>query len=145
MTRHSLRTAGFTLLEVLVALVVLSIGLLGIAAMVLDSLRASRAALRRTQAVALAADMADRIRANRIPANAYDCGGPCQPDAGGNAVAAADLGWWCHAVGSGLPEGIGAIHYEAGGAGVPAAYTVRVNWTDGGDAVESTYRLRVEL
>jgi len=51
--------------EVLVALIVLSIGMLGIAALYLEGLRATRDALVRTQAVALTADMADRIRANR--------------------------------------------------------------------------------
>ncbi len=57
--RHS---RGFTLIEALVALVVLSIGLLGIAALYLDSLRAGRTAIYRTQAVNLAADLADRLR-----------------------------------------------------------------------------------
>src|SRR5512138_827355 len=57
--------AGFTLIEVLIALVVLAIGMLGIAAVYLEGLRASRDALLRTQAVILAADMGDRIRANR--------------------------------------------------------------------------------
>lgn len=145
MPRHTLHAAGFTLLEVLVALVVLSIGLLGVAAMILDSLRASRAALLRTQAVTLAADMADRIRANRLPANAYDCAGPCQPAAGGNVVAVADLDSWCRAVDAGLPDGIGAIYYEAGQIGMPAAYTVRVSWSEGSVAVKSAYQLRVEL
>lgn len=145
MPRRTLHAAGFTLIEVLVALVVLSIGLLGVAAMSLDSLRASRAALWRSQAATLAADMADRIRANRFPADAYDCGGPCQPAAGGDAVAMADLDWWRRAVNAGLPDGVGAIHYEAGRIGVPAAYTVQVSWTEGGAAIKSAHRLRVEL
>lgn len=56
--------AGFTLVEVLVALVVLSIGLLGLAGMQLGGLRASTDAYHRTQATLLASDMADRMRAN---------------------------------------------------------------------------------
>ena len=56
---------GFTLVEVLVALVVMSVGMLGIAALYLEGLRAGRTALYRTTAVNLAADMADRIRANQ--------------------------------------------------------------------------------
>lgn len=68
-----LRAGGFTLIEVLVALVVLAIGLLGIAALYIDSLRASRTALLRTQAIAVASDLADRIRVNRAACDATAC------------------------------------------------------------------------
>ena len=57
---------GFSLIEVLVALVVLSIGMLGIAALYVDSLRSGRTAIHRTQAVILVSDMAERIRANPL-------------------------------------------------------------------------------
>ena len=57
--------AGFTLIESLVALLVLSIGLLGVAAMQLASLQANNGAFQRTQATFLAQDIADRMRANR--------------------------------------------------------------------------------
>ena len=50
---------GFTLIEPLVAATVLAIGMLGHAAMLVHSLQASRLALHRTQAVALAADIAE--------------------------------------------------------------------------------------
>jgi type IV pilus modification protein PilV len=59
------RSGGFSIVEALVALVVLSVGMLGIAALYVESLRAGRSAVYHTQAVNLAADMADRIRANR--------------------------------------------------------------------------------
>ena len=66
--RHSRGKApqrGFTLVEAMVALIVLSVGLLGIAALYVETLRASRTSLHRTQAVNLATDLADRMRANR--------------------------------------------------------------------------------
>ena len=63
MSRH--HNSGFSIVEALAALVVLSVGMLGIAALYVESLRAGRTAVCRTQAVNLAADMADRIRANR--------------------------------------------------------------------------------
>ncbi len=63
--------SGFTMVEVLVALVVLAIGLLGIAALYLNSLQSGRTAIYRTQAVNLAADLADRIRMNRTAQAAY--------------------------------------------------------------------------
>ena len=62
---------GVSLVEALVALIVMSIGMLGIAGLYIESVKANRSALLRTQAVALAYDMADRIRANRLAGNTY--------------------------------------------------------------------------
>jgi type IV pilus assembly protein PilV len=56
---------GFTLIEVLVALVVLGIGMLGLGRLFLYTLQGNSSATSRTVAVNLAADLADRIRANR--------------------------------------------------------------------------------
>jgi len=58
------RQAGFSLIEVLVTVVVLSIGLLGVAGMQASGLRNNHAAYTKTQATNLAMDMAERIRAN---------------------------------------------------------------------------------
>ena len=66
------RASGVTLIEVLVALVVISVGLLGIAALQMVSLRNSQASYLRTQATALAQDIIDRMRANRTAALASD-------------------------------------------------------------------------
>ena len=63
--RIASRQRGFTLLESLVATVVLSVGMLGIAALYVEGLKAGRTAVFRTTAVSLASDMMDRIRANR--------------------------------------------------------------------------------
>jgi type IV pilus assembly protein PilV len=140
-----LANRGFTLVEVLVALLVLSTGLLSIAALNIAGLRASRAALMRTQAVALAADIADRLRANAQTPDGYNCAGRCEPGAGGDAIAVADLDAWRNAVAATLPEGVGAITYEAATAGMTRAYTVRVSWTTSGAMAASSYQLRVEL
>jgi type IV pilus assembly protein PilV len=78
---------GFTLIESLVALVVLSVGLLGAAATLLRSLGAHDEALRRATALALARDAADRIRANGLGRAAYDTRGSSIP--GGDCAAAA--------------------------------------------------------
>lgn len=58
------KNRGFSLIEVMIALLVLSIGLLGIAGMQLTGLRENQNAQYRTQAIYLANDMADRMRAN---------------------------------------------------------------------------------
>jgi type IV pilus assembly protein PilV len=54
---------GFSLVEVMVALVVLAVGLLGIAGLYVTTLKSGGGAIFRMQAVNLAADLADRIRA----------------------------------------------------------------------------------
>ncbi|HET7201963.1 MAG TPA: type IV pilus modification protein PilV [Steroidobacteraceae bacterium] len=140
--RPSIR--GFTLVEVLVALVVLTIGMLGIAALYLESVRANRTALYRTDAVNLAADMADRMRANRDPADAYDCGEPCLAANGGNGQAVTDLTAWLAAV-TQLPGGTGAIAYTAATPTTPDVYTIQVSWTEVGQDQAVTYELRAEL
>jgi len=58
------RQDGLTLIEVLVALVVLAFGLIGIAGMQASSLRSGQDAYLRTQAMAIAQDMADRMKMN---------------------------------------------------------------------------------
>ncbi len=68
------RQRGFSLLEVLVALLVLSIGLLGLAALQTMGLKFNTQSYQRTQAVLNAYDIIDRIRANpgAMGAGAYD-------------------------------------------------------------------------
>lgn len=137
---------GFTLVEVLIALIVLSIGLLGIAALYLETLRANRTALFRTQAVTLAADLADRIRANRNPPGAYACGAPCNPGGGGNAIAITDLTQWLALVQTQLPGGAGLVTYfDDGVATTPAVYTIVVRWSEVGQAAPVSFQLRMEI
>lgn len=62
--------AGISLLEVLIAVLVLSVGLLGIGAMQTTNVKNSQSALLRSAAVVLAAGMAERIRAHPASASA---------------------------------------------------------------------------
>jgi type IV pilus assembly protein PilV len=66
MHRRAFKNRGFTLLEVMVALLILSIGLLGLAAMQLTGMRYNTDAYARTQATIFAYDIIDRIRANPV-------------------------------------------------------------------------------
>lgn len=59
------RQSGMTLVEVLVTLVVISVGLLGVAALQLTSLKGNQESYVRSQAAMLAADLLDRMRANQ--------------------------------------------------------------------------------
>lgn len=68
---------GFTLIEVLVTLVILTFGLLGIAGLMAKGQRIAFEAYQRQQAVALASDMAERIRGNRLFAHVCPPGPAC--------------------------------------------------------------------
>jgi type IV pilus assembly protein PilV len=144
--------SGMSLVEVLVALVVLSVGMLGIAVMFVQSVRSSRTAILRTQAVNLVSDMADRVRANANAQNAYDTdeygGKPalqsCAPDpdvrTGINCtveqLAQDDLARWQRAVRIVLPDlrdgpAEAVVHYFApAAADQPERYQIRVSWRE---------------
>jgi type IV pilus assembly protein PilV len=74
MLKMERQTRGFTLIEVLVTLVILVFGLLGIAGLMVKGQRASFEAYQRQQALALANDMAERIKINRTQAALYQAG-----------------------------------------------------------------------
>lgn len=60
------RQRGFSLIEVLVAVLIFSIGLLGLASLMIMSTRSDQAAYMRTQVAFLAQSMADRMSANPV-------------------------------------------------------------------------------
>lgn len=62
---------GFTLIETLVAIIVISIGILGFALMQIESLKAAKSATEQSKAIHLATDMMDRIRTNKRFATSY--------------------------------------------------------------------------
>ncbi|CAI8877083.1 type IV pilus modification protein PilV [Methylocaldum szegediense] len=119
------RCSGFTLLEVLVAILVLAIGLLGLAGLQVAGLRADHSAFHRSQATMLAYDILDVLRANRQDARngAYNLnledGAPI-----GNSRAAQDLNRWLAELANRLPEGDGGVTV------VNNLVTVIVQWDD---------------
>jgi type IV pilus assembly protein PilV len=72
--RTHIRPRGFTILEVLIALLVFSLGLLGMAGLLVISVRTNHSAYLRTQAAFMAQSMGDRMRANvpQVWAGSYD-------------------------------------------------------------------------
>jgi type IV pilus assembly protein PilV len=141
------RNRGFTLVEAMVALIVLSVGLLGIAALYVETLRANRTSLHRTEAVNMATDIADRMRSNRDPADAYVCPtSPCElPFLGPDTIANADLTDWVTQVQTQLPGGTADVTFTAGTATTPAAYVVQIGWDEIGQANQATFQLRIEI
>lgn len=78
------RQKGFTLLEALVAFLILSIGMLGVASLQLLSVKAGHSAAFRTVAVTKVEDMFERIRNNPVQIASYDDGGPAASNNGCN-------------------------------------------------------------
>lgn len=147
-----LHARGFSLVEVLVALVILSVGMLGIAALYVESLRSGRSALSRTQAVTLASDIADRIRANPAAKSAYaetitssDTVAACAPGGAGctaEELAQHDTATWLKSLEATLPGGTGEIEFDE--TTVPATYTITITWTEAGQDDASSYQIRFQ-
>jgi type IV pilus assembly protein PilV len=147
------KQAGFTLIEVLVSSLILSIGLVGVAGLQALSLKNNQSAYMRSQATALAYDLADRMRSNvaganagfYVPANAATRA-TCTTTAGCSSqqMAQNDLSEWLGALATNLPMGSGFVCIDStpnDGAGVanPACdgagtqFSVKVWWDDDRD------------
>jgi len=98
-------TRGFSLIEALVSLVVLSIGLLGVAGLQLTSLRSNQGAALRSQATFLAYDIIDRMRANSGAALAGAYNIPFGATGAGGTPAGNDLIAWKQNLTRTLPVG----------------------------------------
>lgn len=137
---------GFTLLEALISLVVLSIGMLGIAALYVEGLRAGRTAVYRTTAVTLAADLMDRIRANRGAQAAYAGGAALNQcvnqdtDCTPIQMAQHDLQIWQDEIGNRMPPGTQA-NVQFGGGPVVDTYTIQIQWPEPGYDAPLAYTL----
>lgn len=143
---------GFTLVEVLVALVVLAIGLLGLASLQIMSIKFNTDSYLRSQATTLAYDISDRLRTNTAAARAgnyttatkadadakkaaYDgcSAAACNCYSGGNCTAANlatfDLGTWYQRVETALPgatENRPTIIFDA----ATNTATITINWRE---------------
>lgn len=142
-----MKQSGFTLLEVLVAMVVLSIGLLGLAGLMAASMRNNESAYHSTQATWLAYDMLDRIRANRAGARSGDYNGvtlgapaTCATAVATGSVSAQDIGNWKNALACALPAGDGAIEVITAPGASQDRIRVTVQWNDSRATSGSTSR-----
>lgn len=132
---------GVSLIEVLVALMVLAVGLLGMAALLGNAMQFNQGAQARTQAVLLANDMAERVRANRpnradynmLPADAdvvlaledtnVVCDITWQPDPD-LTVAQNDINEWTSGIGCNVPGGVGVIQV------IGNVLNIAIGWID---------------
>lgn len=110
---------GFSLLEVLITVLVLSLGLLGLAALQIAGLRDMQSAYLKSQAVNRGHQIVESMRANRRAARrgayqdsfAQDADGYC---GGVSDDAESDLCAWERALSETLPEGAGSVDVESG-------------------------------
>lgn len=127
------RLAGLTLIEILITLLVISIGLLGVAGLHAMSLRNNYDALMRSHASALAADIADRMRANRGAANDYEIDlETTEVDVGEDPpISATDLFEWRETLAAQLPQGTGAVDVELVDERI--VVTITIQWGERGE------------
>lgn len=122
------RQRGFSLLEVLIAIVVMSFGLLGLVGLQMTAMKNNTSAHYRAQATLLAYDIVDRMRANREVALAegYDLALSDAAPGTTTTVVNADKAAWLTALAARLPAGDGAIDMTA----ATNTVVVTVRWDD---------------
>lgn len=144
----SKRMQGFNLVEVLIALIIMSVGMLGIAGLYVHSMQAGRTSLFRHHAVTLAGDVADRIRANPRALAAYAAGGADNNcvDGGINCtpaqMAGNDIFLWQQQAVDTLPSGQVAVIFTDN-TPAPHTYAITVSWTEPGQAM--TYSITIPV
>ena len=146
LVRHATRVDGFTIVEVLISLLILSVGLMGLAALQVVGLQNTQGGAQRAQAAFLAYDITDRMRTNpaAVTAGSYNLAAPV-PGQGQVAIvlvdcfgaaancsaaqmAAHDLGQWQTQLGAYLNNGTGAIATVDNGT--TTQVTVTIQWAD---------------
>lgn len=126
MRRGRRHISGLSLIEVLIAVLIVTVGLLGLAGLQGFSLRNNTSAYFRSQANALAYDILDSMRANRVNAAKGDYVVAVSADSSSIASrAASDISFWLDNLRHYLPAGDGEISCDAN-----AFCVVTVFWDD---------------
>lgn len=141
------RQRGIGLIEVLVSLLVLSIGVLGLAAMQATGLKQSRQAFYHTQATVLAYDLIDRMRANDAAAAngnyavAYGTfsATACTTGCSSAQIADNDKLEWKASLAAQLPAGDGRVVNQNNGR-----FDISIRWTDG-DGLSAPLTIGIQL
>lgn len=131
---------GLSLIEVLVTLLITSVGLLGLAAMQARSLQFNHGAYLRSQANILAYDMADRMRLNKddARANLYNISlSSGIPSAGG--IVSTDQNQWLTQIAATLPAGDGAVSCAAN------ICTLTIQWREAGRDTDDSFIYKTQI
>jgi type IV pilus assembly protein PilV len=133
------RQAGFSMIEVLVTMLLISLALLGTSGLQAYSMRLNQGGIFRSQAVFLAADLAERIEANKSGAVKGYYAPATMPDfqtpstacvtavCDDQGLANFDLSNWQNAV-SQLPQSSWSVTSST--VGTVTTYTIQINWVD---------------
>lgn len=130
---------GTTLLEVLVSLIVIALGLLGLASLQAVSLKSNSTAYYRSQATILAYDIADRMRANRTAAvgdSSYNISFETLASSN-TGVAGTDINEWKQNIAQAIPAGQGRIAVLADGTAL-----IEIQWDSNGDGAVNSSDVR---
>lgn len=128
LNKHPQAQRGATLIEVLVTLIILSVGLLGMAGLQTLSMQSNHSAYYRSQATFLAYDISERMRANRTVAlsGGYSVDFPessrAHTESGDRATT--DKAQWLNNLASVLPNGTGKVERTG------ALVTIKIRWDD---------------
>lgn len=140
------RQAGFSLIEILVALLVLAIGLLGMASLQSTALTMNSEARNRSQGIFLIEDISERARANRpnLASYAVSAGDApaCDPEAfiKNEGVATDDVTEWKNSLACLLPNGNGSVVISG------QTMTVQVTWDANTDNADNgTVTMEIEI
>ncbi len=140
---------GFSLVEVLIALIIMSVGMLGIAGLYVQSMQAGRTSLFRHHAVTLAGDVADRIRANPRAGAAYAGAGNDNSciaqnlDCDEDAMAGNDIFIWKAQALDSLPTGNVTVVYDD--STVPPNYQITVTWDEPNAINPPSYTINIPV
>lgn len=147
--RSPRKQSGFSLVEVLIALVIMSVGMLGIAGLYVHSMQAGRTSMLRHHAVTLVGDVADRIRANPRAGIAYEgpgLDGSCVSDVvncDDVAMAGHDILLWKQQATDTLPDGDVDITFDD--SGNPPNYVIDVTWSEPGSTTQPAYSITIPV
>lgn len=121
----TVRQSGVSLLEVLIALLVLAVGVLGAVLLQTNALRYSASAADHTQAIFIAYDMLDRMRANPtdLPSYATHVTSGCTTASSSASILATDLTDFSRSVSCLLPDGHGQVAIDGQRATVTLAWS----------------------
>lgn len=132
-TTSQKKQGGASLIEILISLLMISLGIMGLVTTQMNTMTNNREAYFRTQATVLAYDIIDRLRANREEAIAGsyvvelgdNSGTSCETNCSPVQIAQADIFDWKSSLADKLPGGDGAVSEIIN---VDNSYTVNVQW-----------------
>ena len=133
---YEAKQGGFAMIEVMVAILLLSIGLIGYSALQVRAVKATQSSLQRTAVAVLAGNIIESMRLNKSmalnPPYAYNLARQCSAPAGGT-LAQNDLNAWFSTVQAALGSAestCAVITCADVSSGGPGTCTVNVFWDD---------------